>query len=193
MRIRSFKAVAILAALCGLTAAIIIFIFGVFSSESPDVPNEPTVPQPEWEIADNTVVTPKDSGRIESYSFIHAASFIAAGDYCDVRILFPTGQNYIVLSKKKVLSADAENICFNVCEHEVMAMSSALYDVNRYDGTYVYLTKYTSAGDTASIPDYPVSHFVYELCLWNPNMDEAYLSDYMNYREQLESKISHLN
>ncbi len=193
MRIRHWKVFAILAALCSFIAIVIIFFAGVLFPASSDTPYEPTVPQPEWEIADKTVVKSDDEGQIESYSFIHTAPFISAGDYCDVRILFPSGQNYIVLSKKRLLSADAANVSFQVREHEVMAMSSALYDVNHYDGTYVYLTKYNSSGDTASIPDYPVSHAVYELCQWNPNTDSSYVSKYMNYREQLESKISHLN
>ncbi|MGN0481883.1 MAG: hypothetical protein ACI4EV_09955 [Lachnospiraceae bacterium] len=190
MRTHHFKLIAIAAAVCVvLTTAIVI----AFLSK-PDRNDQPTVPQPQWE--DNTdkeitVEAVPDAGQIESYSFIRIAGFIEAGDYCDVRILFPSGENFIVLAKKKVLSVDGTNVSFSVTEPEIMAMSSALYDINNCSGAYVYLTKYHSSVDKATVPDYPVNHAIYELCLWNPNLNSVDYPKYMNYRDQLENNITH--
>lgn len=188
MRTRHLKFVAIAAIVCLVLIITIIFLV------KPDTASQPTVPQPQWEDVthkETQAAVMPGTGQIESYSFIRTAGFIAVGDYCDVRILFPSGENFIVLSKKKLLSADAANVSFSVTEQEIMAMSSAFYDINNCSGAYVYLTKYNSSADPATVPDYPVNHAVGELCRWNPNLNSSDYPQYMNYRDQLENNITH--
>ena len=88
------------------------------------------------------------------------------GDYVDVRILFPSGHDYCVLSHKQAggLDADKKKIVLGLTEEERVRLGSAQIDVQTYERAYLYLTIYPKAVD---MPDttvrYPVSGSVQPL------------------------------
>lgn len=85
---------------------------------------------------------------------------LQSGDYVDVRIQFPSGHDYCVLSHKQVSNFWQEKnmISLGLSEPERVRMGSAQTDVATYERAYLYLTIYPQAVD---MPDttvrYPVS------------------------------------
>ncbi len=51
-------------------------------------------------------------------------------DFVDVRIKFPTGQDYILLSKKKVEDLSNNRVWYHMNEKEILSMSSEGYELN---------------------------------------------------------------
>lgn len=162
---------------------------GFFRKTPVALPKTEAAP-PDGETAAGHIPDTGNLLHMESYAFIQSNPFIAPGDYCDVRILFPNGENYIVMEKKRLLAAEGGNLCFLVSEYEIMKMSSALYDTHHYTGTCVYLTKYSSGTQAASVSDYPVNPDVYALCQWNPNLNSEEARKNMNYRAVLEKNLN---
>ena len=102
---------------------------------------------------------------------------LQTGDYVDVRILFPSGQNFIVVSKKEVeipniAGVDSlDTIWMELREDEILHMSCAIVEAYRAPGTKLYVTKYTEAGmQEASTPTFPVNKETSELISNNPNI-----------------------
>ncbi len=88
------------------------------------------------------------------------------GDYVDVRILFPSGHDYCVLSHKQAggLDADKKKIVLGLTEEERVRLGSAQIDVQTYERAYLYLTIYPKAVDMPdTIVRYPVSGSVQPL------------------------------
>lgn len=71
-------------------------------------------------------------------------SNIKENDFVDVRIVFPNGEDYVVLSKKSMKQVNLEsNNCFLwLTEDEILNMSSAIVDAYLYTGSKLYTTKY---------------------------------------------------
>ena len=93
--------------------------------------------------------------------------------------MLPSGQDYIVVSKKEVSlpSVDgiesSDTIWINLTEDETLHMSCAIYDAFRINGAKLYATKYTEAGmQTASTPTYPVNESTSALLESDPNILE---------------------
>lgn len=87
---------------------------------------------------------------------------IGVGDVVNLRIHFPSGQNYLLLGQKEVIHMNTElNFFFaKLTTVELMALSSALEDCNKYPGTRLYLTRLDgiSEGDeVAGDHAYPVN------------------------------------
>ena len=88
------------------------------------------------------------------------------GDYVDVRILFPSGHDYCVLSHKQAggLDADKKKIVLGLTEEERVRLGSAQIDVQTYERAYLYLTIYPKAVDMPdTVVRYPVSGSVQPL------------------------------
>ena len=84
--------------------------------------------------------------RIQEYTMIQLPSHLKNGQYIDVRMSLPTGQDYIVLSKKRVLGTDAQTIWLKVDEFEISLMNSAIVESYQIMGAKLYATKYVEAG-----------------------------------------------
>ncbi|MCF0114243.1 MAG: hypothetical protein HUJ56_02740, partial [Erysipelotrichaceae bacterium] len=94
-------------------------------------------------------------------------------DYVDVRIMFPTGEDFTVLSKKPINSLNLENCLFYsyLNEDEILRMASATIDAFTVTGTYIYTTRYIepSLQDDAT-PNYVVRPEVIDLINSDPNI-----------------------
>lgn len=73
---------------------------------------------------------------------VHYPDILAIGQYVNMRIHYPTGQDYTILENKNVVHIDTENKSFfiNLTDEEILSYSSAIEDKNIYPGTQIYLT-----------------------------------------------------
>lgn len=78
------------------------------------------------------------------YALLTLSNNLMANDFVDIRIMYPNGENYVVLSKKCIQSIDLENnaVMFWLTEDELMDMSSAIVDTYLREGSILYTTKY---------------------------------------------------
>ena len=120
----------------------------------------------------NTVITPNlvvqsdapvtDDVRVEDYNMIVLPVDLMPGDYVDIRLMTPDGQNFIVVSKKQVdipLNSDgtyvSDTIRLNLREDEILSLSSAIVEAYGIQGAKLYASKYKEPGmQDASIPTY---------------------------------------
>ena len=73
---------------------------------------------------------------------------LKVGDYVDYRITFPTGEDYIVLSHKRVYGVNGRSIKLVMDETELQLYNSAVVDwyLHSSQGAVTYTTKYTDPG-----------------------------------------------
>lgn len=73
---------------------------------------------------------------------------LKAGDYVDLRITYPRGEDFIVLSHKRIMSITDQTLKVNMTEEEQVLYQSALVDfyLSRGYGSDLYLTKYVEPG-----------------------------------------------
>ncbi len=80
-------------------------------------------------------------------------------DYVDIRITFPDGSDYIVVSKAQVENLSLPNSVFTIkaSEADVQRMASAILDAYIVKGTRIYTTRYVESNlqDAATVT-YPV-------------------------------------
>lgn len=94
-------------------------------------------------------------------------------DTVDIRIMFPTGEDFIVLAKKQVrgLNLEAATFMANLNEEEILRMASATVDAFTVTGTRIYATRYVEDNlQEASIPDYLVRQETIDLINSDPNI-----------------------
>ena len=106
----------------------------------------------------------RDDLRKQEYNMIVLPMDLATGDYIDVRVQFPNGQDFIVVSKKEVEIPNVngtdsnDTIWISLTEDEILHMSCAIVDVAQVKGAKIYATKYTEAGmQKAATPTFPVN------------------------------------
>lgn len=94
-------------------------------------------------------------------------------DYVDVRIMFPTGEDYTILSKKDMHNLNMEGCVFYsyLNEDEILRMASATIDAFTVTGTYIYTTRYVEPSlQDVSTPNYVVRPEVIDLINSDPNI-----------------------
>lgn len=134
--------------------------------------------------------------REQEFQMIYLPSKLSAGEYVDVRINFPTGQDYIIMSKKKVedlSKTDIESkVWFHLNEDEILTMSSAIIDAFLNEGSKIYLLTYVAPEiQEKAVPNYPVSDKVLKLMKDNPNLVlEAERELILRKRKDLESSLA---
>lgn len=102
---------------------------------------------------------------------------LLTGDYIDVRLQLPNGQDFIVISKKRVKIPDVDGefltdtVQMNMAEEEILSLSCAIVEAYKIEGAKLYATKYTEAGiQQASSPTYVVNNEVANLMESDPNI-----------------------
>ena len=132
--------------------------------------------------------------RILEYSCIVLPSQLQEGEFIDIRYAIPDGQDYIVLSKKKVLQCTVNSIWLKMTEDEMLTLASAIVESYRSEGAIkLYAVQYTEPGmQTAAIPTYPVKAEVKELIRKDPNIVEKAKQE-IEYRYQAYDQINERN
>ena len=123
---------------------------------------------------DDTIAN--DVRRQEYNSFVLPMD-LTTGDYVDLRLMLPTGQDYIVIAKKEVEipvvggSESTDTVWLKVGEDEILTISSAIVDAFRIPGSKLYMTKYTEAGmQKAATPTYIATAETINLMAKDPNI-----------------------
>lgn len=125
--------------------------------------------------------------RKQEYNMIVLPMDLTTGDYIDIRIMLPSGQDYIVVAKKEVEipninGVDSQDtIWVNLTEDEILHMSCAIIDAYQVKGAKIYATKYTEAGmQDAATPTYPVNESTSKLLQSDPNILEKAMNEIAN-------------
>ncbi|MWV42273.1 flagellar biosynthesis protein FlgA [Paenibacillus sp. HJL G12] len=91
-------------------------------------------------------------------------------DVVDVRIQFPTGQDYIILSKKKIDKLMTPAMWITMTEQEILALSSAMVDAYLHDAKLYAVTYVEPEMQDKALPTYPVNKEVLKLINSDPNI-----------------------
>ena len=159
------------------------------SKEYIEVNNVPVVAK--LNLLKNTVVTADlvvqsdevitDDVRREEYNMITLPVDLMTDDYVDIRIMFPNGQNFIVVSKALVEIPQnqdgtyiSDTIWLNLREDEILMMSSAIVEAYGVQGAKIYATKYAEPGmQAAATPNYVPNQDVLAEIQRDPNIVET--------------------
>lgn len=93
-----------------------------------------------------------DDVRTQEYNTIVLPIDLITGDYIDIRLKLPNGQDFIVVSKKRVTVPEvngeylADTIQLEMSEDEILTMSSAIVENWYVKGSTLYANKYAEAG-----------------------------------------------
>ena len=118
-----------------------------------------------------------DDLRKQEYNMLVLPSQLETGEYVDVRLSLPSGQDYIVISKKQVeipqvngIDVD-DTIWIKLTEDEIITMNNAIVEAYKMQGSKLYVTTYTEAGmQNAATPTYIPTGEVMQLINDNPNI-----------------------
>lgn len=112
--------------------------------------------------------------REQQYNMIVLPQYLQIDDYVDIRLTLPTGQDYIVVPKKRIKDATEDTIWINMAEEEILTMSNAIVEAYIMKGSKLYATKYVEPGlQTTATTTYPVNKEVLELINVDPNIVET--------------------
>ena len=116
--------------------------------------------------------------RTQEYNVIIPQSQLQTGEYIDVRLRLPDGQDLIVVSHKQVTVPEFEdgtlstnNILMDLTEKEILMMSCAIVESYQMQGSMLYATKYVEPGiQEAATPTYLPNDVTITLIHNDPNI-----------------------
>lgn len=139
----------------------------------------------------------KDDLREQEFNMILLPSNIKKDQYIDLRIGFSNGEDYIVLSKKKVREIDlnTNTIWLWMDEQEILTASSAIVDAYLHKATKLYTVIYVEPSiQKPALMTYPVNQSVLAIMQENPNIVvEAQEALSMDTRQYLEERLAQLS
>lgn len=117
-------------------------------------------------------------------------------DVIDVRIAYPNGEDYIILSKKTLQDLNMGKCIFNtqLNEEEILRIHSAIIDAYTTAGAKIYTTTYIENNiQEAAIPNYLVKPATIDLINSDPNIvTKAIETLNLQARLALEARLSQL-
>lgn len=118
-------------------------------------------------ILTSSTVTTEENGisndlRKMEYNMLTLPININAGDIVDVRITFPNGQDFIVLSKKEIKSIQGNTVTFYLTEEEILMLNSSIVESYIMKASNIYIARYTDPGmqEKATITYTPTSEVI---------------------------------
>lgn len=130
-------------------------------------PGTPLMPSMLYESAP----IPKDV-RVQEFHVIQLPSNLQKGQYIDVRINFPTGEDFVLLAKKKARELSGNVIWLEMNEMDILRTSSAIIDAY-LQGARLYALPYIEPGlQEAAAVNYPANPKVLDLMAHDPNLLE---------------------
>ncbi len=139
-----------------------------------------------------------DKDRLYEFAFIRLPRELEVGDFVDVRIRMHNGEDYVLISDKRINSMEKDEtdarlglIELALNEDEVLAISSAFVDTFRSDLTEVYLDRYIDGGaQRKSSVNYPINKDVISLLADNPNvLKRANIEELLSKRMLLDENL----
>lgn len=135
-----------------------------------------------------------DDIRSQEFRLIELPTKLKNNDFVDVRVKFPTGQDYIVLSKKRVEDLSNGTVWHQMNEKEILMMSSAIVDAYINNANIYALTYIDPAVQKKAATTYPPNQDVLDLIESDPNIvDVATTELERRYRQKLESSLQSLS
>ena len=137
--------------------------------------------------------------RMQEYNMIILPTKLETGEYIDIRFKLPTGEDYIVVSKKYVEDSNADTVWMKMREDEILTLGNAIVEAYTITGSKLYATIYTEAGrQEAATQTYPVNSQVLALIENDANIVEEAKSElYKRYnandRAQSDQRENHIN
>ncbi|EHB63195.1 MULTISPECIES: SAF domain-containing protein [Paenibacillus] len=132
--------------------------------------------------------------RTQEFQIIQLPSHLGKAQYIDVRINFPTGEDFVVLAKKQVLDREGTVIWLEMNETDLLLTSSAIIDAY-LQGARLYAVPYIEPGlQEAATATYPANPMVLDLLEQNPNLVEQVSTELARQqRERLESNLNEMS
>ena len=84
--------------------------------------------------------------RYVEYNMLVLPTTIMVGDYIDIRLTLPSGQDLIVVSKKEVKSMLGDTIGLELSEGEILMMESAIVEAYIMTASKLYAIQYIEPG-----------------------------------------------
>ena len=81
--------------------------------------------------------------RIQEINAINLPIDLAVNDFIDIRIMYPSGVEYIVLTQKQVMKISGTTIWMDMSEEDTLLLNSAIVDSYLTEGTKLYAVRYT--------------------------------------------------
>lgn len=91
--------------------------------------------------------------RIQEINSIVMPSDLAVGEYVDIRIMMPSGIEYIVLPQKKVNDIVSTTMKMDLSEEEILTLNGAIVDSYLTDGSKLYAVKYADPTTQIKVSD----------------------------------------
>ncbi|WP_372660272.1 SAF domain-containing protein, partial [Cohnella sp.] len=130
-------------------------------------PGTPLMPSMLYESAP----IPKDL-RVQEFHVIQLPTNLQKGQFIDVRINFPTGEDFVLLAKKKARDLSGTVIWLEMNERDILQISSAIIDAY-LQGARLYALPYIEPGlQEAAVVNYPANPKVLDLMAHDPNLLE---------------------
>ena len=146
--------------------------------------------------------------RIEQYNMIVLPLDLKDKETVDIRLRLPSGQDYIVLSKKRITIPELEGepfsgvIQMNVSEAEILTINAAIVDAYKITGSKLYAIKYADPGmqEKASETYIPAADTL-RLIVDDPNIIEKAKAELVNfyngnnekYRTSIANELSNID
>lgn len=116
---------------------------------------------------------------------------LSQGEFFDIRIFFPTGEDFVVLSKKtaeRIVTDDGGKTIaaeLQLGEEELLLLASAFVDRSQISGTRIYAVTYIEEAQDAAVVNYPIRSHVEDLLHIDPNVTSAYVNETNETRRAL--------
>lgn len=87
-----------------------------------------------------------DSLRYMEYSMITMPTDLTIGDYIDIRLRLPNGQDLVVVSKKEIINTYGQTVGLNLKEEEILVLNSAIVERYILTASELYMARYVEPG-----------------------------------------------
>lgn len=127
-------------------------------------------------ILTRDLVTSSDSvitndTRYVEYNMLTLSTTMSVGDYIDIRLTLPNGQDLIVVSKKEIKSLLGDTVGLELTEGDIVMMESAIVEAYIMTSAKLYATQYVEPGNQdAAVKTYAPTTEVQGLIERNPNI-----------------------
>lgn len=109
--------------------------------------------------------------RYVEYNMLTLSTTMTVGDYIDIRLTLPNGQDLIVVSKKEIKSLIGDTIGLELTEGDIQMMESAIVEAYIMTASKLYATQYVEPGNQdAAVKTYAPTTEVQGLIERNPNI-----------------------
>ncbi len=109
--------------------------------------------------------------RYVEYNMIVLPTTVMIGDYIDIRLTLPNGQDLIVVSKKEIKSLIGNTIGLELTEGEILMMESAIVEAYQMTASKFYAIQYVEPGmQEAATKTYTPTASVQNLIAANANI-----------------------